>query len=278
MTWRALGAISALTLVPGRLAAGVSPREIVERSLQFETLFRILDLSPPPDYLCLVEMASRRVDAAGEPMPRFTWEMMNLYGETFQRLIRRNGEELLPDKARAEQARFDKVVEKRAHETPEARAKAERKFQTERTACLAEFMRTFDFELASLEAVGGRPAWVVEASPLPNRVPQCSELKTLGKFHFKIWIDQAESRWARLEGDNIAPVTGFLWPQRQSAGGIHFTSEQTRYGDGVWLRTKEQYKTNVKTLMLSFPMEMTVTYSGYRKFQADSHIVPVDGK
>jgi hypothetical protein len=35
---------------------------------------------------------------------------------------------------------------------------------------------------------------------------------------------------------------------------------------------------NVKTLMVSSPVEITITYSGYRKFQADSRILPVEGK
>jgi hypothetical protein len=309
MSLRVLVTIAALTLLPTFLAAvwaadlenrdqsnqssefrdampqsqtpTVSAREIVQRSLQFETLFGLFDFGPPPDYLCLVELAGRPVDAGGHPIHTGnTWEMMRLYGETFQRLIRKNGEELAPDKARAEQARFDKAVEKRAHETPEAQAKrqkAEGKVQAERDACREEFAGTFDFRLAGQEVVGGRPSWVIDASPVPNSAPRCGDLKTLSKFHFKIWIDQTEFRWARFEGDSIAPITWFLWP-RQPAGGIHLASEQTRYGEGVWLRTRDQYKMNFKTLMVSSPMEITITYSGYRRFQADSRILPVDGR
>ena len=137
-------------------------------------------------------------------------------------------------------------------------------------------MRTFDFRMSGAELIAGRLSWVVEAIPLANRMPRCGDLKTLSKFH--IWIDQVEFRWARLEGDNIAPIAGPLWPQRQSAGQLHMTSEQTRYGEGLWLRTREESKMKIKTMILSFPSEITITFSGYRKFQADSQIVPVEGK
>jgi hypothetical protein len=290
MRLRELAAISALALFPTSLAAAqaadlgnqkspaASAREIVQRSLQSETLFGFFDFGPPPDYLCLIELASRPVDARSQPMHiRDTWEAMSLYGETFQRLIRKNGEELAPDKARDEQARFDKAVERRVHETPQAQEKAGRKLQAERDACREEFLRTFNFRLAGQEVAGGRPSWVIDASPVPNSAPRCRDLKPLSKFHFKIWIDQTELGWARFEGDNIAPVAGFLWLGRQSAGQVYITSEQTRYGEGLWLRTREQLKANVKVLVSS-PVELTITYSGYRKFQADSRILPVDGK
>jgi hypothetical protein len=42
------------------------------------------------------------VDPSSQPFhTRDTWEAMSLYGETFLRLIRKNSEELAPDKARA---------------------------------------------------------------------------------------------------------------------------------------------------------------------------------
>lgn len=293
MSLRELATISALTLLPTALAIAqtadlqnqtpaVSAREIVQSSLRFETLFGLFDLGPPPDYLCVVELASGPVHASDRPIyVRDTWEMMSLYGETSERLIRKNGEDLAPNKARAEQARFDKAVNKRAHETPEAQAKrlkAERRFQAERDACREEFMRTFDFRLAGQEMIGGRPSWVIDASPVPNSAPRCADLKTLSKFHFKIWIDRTEFGWARIEGDNLAPASGLFWPGREPAGAMHLTSEQTRYGEGVWLRTSDRYTLNIKVLMVSGPVEITVTYSGYRKFQADSRILPADGK
>jgi hypothetical protein len=91
--------------MPQSQMAGMSAREIVQPSLRFETLFGLFDFAPPPDYLCLVEMAGRPVDPSVQPAHTGSaWEVMSLYGETFLRLIRRRGEELAPDKARAEQA------------------------------------------------------------------------------------------------------------------------------------------------------------------------------
>src|SRR5580698_1004876 len=131
------------------MAQGQAPeanvRDIVRQSLQFEMLFELFDFTPPPDYICEVEQERHRIDANGQPRDATseTHEVMRLYDATFERLIRKNGQELPPDKARVEQGRFDKAVEKRAHETPEAQAKrhkAEQKFQAERNVCRDEFM------------------------------------------------------------------------------------------------------------------------------------------
>jgi len=285
VSWRALAPVAALALFLFPLPAAqpnTDVREIVRRSLQFDTLFEMFDFVPPRDYLCLEEYAGHSMDANGQPGPAVfadTYEVIRLYDETFERLIRRNGRELSPDKARAEQARFDTAVGKRAHETPEARAKrlnAERKSQAERDVCRDEFLRTFDFQMAGTEVIGGRPAWVVEVNPLPHTAPHCADLRTFTRFRFKVWIDQTESRWARFEGDNIAPVAFGIILARAPAGGLHFTFEQTRYGDGAWLHSRDQYKINARMLLAHFPLEMTVTYTGCRKFHADSRIVSAD--
>jgi len=261
-------------------AAAVDVREIVRRSLQFETL----DLSPARDYVYLEDKEEHKLDAAGNTADTTTEtrEVLNLYGDTFERLIRKNGKDLPPDKARAEQARFDKAVDKRAHETPEAKAKreqAERKEQATDLACADEFLKAFEFRLAGTETVNGRAAWMVDAAPsaAPKAATtaQCGDVKMLARFRIKFWIDQAEYRWTRLEGDNFATVTWAKLLVRVPPGGVHIFYEQTRHEDGAWLPSLLQARMNAKVLLLAaFRVDVRFTYSGYHKFHAESRILP----
>lgn len=89
---------------------------IVQRSLEHESF----DMDPPllPDYTYTIEDEEKKLNADGsvKSTSSETREVMNLYGGHFERLVRKNGQDLPPDKARAEQARFDKAVEKRKRE------------------------------------------------------------------------------------------------------------------------------------------------------------------
>ena len=255
-------------------------RAAVQRGVKFESL----DLDPARDYIYVEDQVTRQLgpDGSVKETSSQTHEVMNLYDGTFERLIKKNGKNLPPDKARAEQAKFDKAVDKRAHESPDAKAKrleAKRKADAADLACSEEFMTLFQFRAAGEEQVRGRPAWMVELDPLANVAPRCGYLKPLSRFRIKIWIDQAEFRWVRWEADNIASVTWAKFRLRVPAQGAHITFSNQRHEDGSWLLSNLEVKMNAKALLFA-PLRFDVeyAYSGYRKFQADSRLVSADGK
>ncbi len=172
-------------------------------------------------------------------------------------------------------------MDKRAHETPEAKARreeAERKQAAEGLLCEREFFTVFDAHGIGTESVNGRPSWIVEVEPRANAKPNCSALKAFAKFRVKIWIDRQEYRAARMEADNIAPVTWGAFLVRLPAGGIHVEFEQQRHDDGVWLESREDDRMNAKALLfVPARLEILTTYSGYRKFKTDSRILPAGG-
>ncbi len=261
-------------------ASDAEARDALQRSLKFESL----DLSPARDYIYIEDQVTRTLapDGTVRTTTSQTHEVVNLYDASFERLIRKDGEELPPNKARAEQARFDKAVDKRAHETAEAKAKrqeAERKTAAEDLACDDEFMKLFTIRALGSEAVNGRPAWIAELNPLPNTAPRCTALKTLTKLRMKIWIDQTEYRWARLEADNIAPVTVMKLLFRAPTDGMHMAIETERHIDGAWLADHMRIRLNAKLLVLA-PLRADIvwTYSNYRKFQSEAHLLSPDGK
>jgi hypothetical protein len=240
---------------------GTNVRDIVQRSLKYESL----DLAPPRDYIYIEDEEERKLNADGsvKSVTKEAREVMHLYGAQVARVLRKDGQDLPPDKARAEQARFDRAVAKRSQEqanrTPEAKATrqgARRKQNAEQLLCEDEFLKMLDPRLAGSEAVNGR---------IPNTAPRCSALRVLTRFTFKLWIDQAEYRWARFEGDNIAPVSYGKILLRVPAKGLHLLIEQTRHEDGAWLESQDYVNLNAKLLpAASFRMDDRTTYSGYR--------------
>ncbi len=272
-------AVEAAVPPPSLPAAAPDVRDIVQRSLKYESL----DLAPPRNYIYIEDEEEKRLGADGsvKSVTSEAREVMHLYGAPVSRLIRKDGKELPPDKARAEQARFDKAVASRSqtqeHRTPEEKAKrqeARRKANAEELLCQDEFLKMFDPHLAGSETLNGRPAWIVELKPLPNAAPQCKDLKILTKFNFKVWIDQSEYRWARFEGDNVAPVSWGKILVRLPTEGLHLLIEQTRHDDSAWLESEEHVKVNARLLLAAaFRIDVRTTYSNYRKFQADSRVI-----
>lgn len=242
-----------------------------------------LDESGPKDYVYLEDehLKMLKKDGSSGTPEVTTREVMNLYGESFTRVVSKNGEPLSASKARTEQARFDKAVDQRAHETPEAKAKrleAARKSDAEQQACGAELMQVFKARLAGSETVNGRDAWLVELDPDPKAQPRCSYLKTVAKLRLKVWIDKQEFHAARWEADNIAPVTYGGLLIRFPTGGLHVVWEQRRHEDGVWLPLSSHITTNAKALLfVAFRVDVLTNYYNYRKFQSDSRILAVDG-
>ncbi len=99
-------------------------------------------------------------------------------------------------------------------------------------------------------------------------------MKKVKLFRLRIWIDQQEAQWARVEADNVAPVTvtGILF--RAPAGAMHITFEPVRRDDGAWLPARMLASVDVKVmLMAKLHLEIETSYSNYRKFQSESRIV-----
>jgi hypothetical protein len=74
----------------------------------------------------------------------------------------------------------------------------------------------------------------------------------------------------------VLPVTWGKLLVRLPAGGARLVVDQVRHEDGAWLPTRQQVRGIVKILVAATIREEEVTtYTGYRKFSADSTILPV---
>jgi hypothetical protein len=142
---------------------------------------------------------------------------------------------------------------------------------------------------------------VVEAIPADDYRPAGPEQEYARQFQMKLWIDMAEAQIVRVEsrvvGERAAidQTLGLSWsgssasPEfstvKQRVEVTHGTvndMEWTKVNDEAWLPARSYWKTAKMTIVglsskgkpLSFPTELTCTYSDYKKFRVDTRIVP----
>jgi hypothetical protein len=176
-------------------------------------------------------------------------------------------------KAKKEQDEMDKELAKREHMSDHDKAKLEKERAEER-AYLREIPDAFDFKIVGEDTVSGKPAWVIEATPIAGYKFKDSKAKILLKIHGKVWIDQSEYRWVKVEAEALDGFSFGLGLLKIEPGGS-FTFEQTRVNDEVWLPSRVYFRGEARLAYVKkMRAEVEVTYRDYKKFQTDSRILP----
>jgi hypothetical protein len=89
-----------------------------------------------------------------------------------------------------------------------------------------------------------------------------------------MWIDKAEYQWVRLEAETTDVISYGVFLARLNPG-AKLVFEQARVNDEVWLPRREWVRGSGRIgLVKKLAVEEEVTWSGYRKFSAESKIVP----
>jgi hypothetical protein len=133
----------------------------------------------------------------------------------------------------------------------------------------------YRFHLAGAESLNGRETYVIDAEPRPEYRPHLKEAGFFPKFRFRAWIDKNESEWIKLDIQCIDTVSFGLVLARLHKGS-RVVVEQTRVNDEVWLPQHVAVKVDARVALLKeFNIEQDVTYRDYKKFRADTKVVPV---
>ncbi|HKD02563.1 MAG TPA: hypothetical protein VKB77_09055 [Terriglobales bacterium] len=232
------------------------------------------------DYTYVEREEQHKLDGSGhtKSVESKTKEIMVLYGEPVERLIAKDDKPLSPTDTAKEDERIQKIVDKRRDESESERGKRLAKEQKEREddrRFVREVTDAYNFRLAGVENLNGRAAWVIDAEPRPGFQPHSKEAKILPKFRFRAWIDQADSEWVKLTADCIDTVSIGLVLARIHKGS-HIEIDQTRVNEEVWLPKHVAVKLDARlALLANINVEEEVTYRDYKKFRADTKIVPV---
>jgi hypothetical protein len=205
-----------------------------------------------------------------------TSEILQIYGETVEKLVAKNDKPLSEKGAAKEDARVQKIIDKRKNESDsdrEKRVKKEEKDREEGREFVKEVADAYNFRLLGTESIEGRDAWVIVAEPRPGYEPHKKEAKLLTKISGKIWIDKAEDQWVRLDTRVTETISFGLFLARLHEG-TRVVVEQTRVNEEVWLPKHAAIHVDVRLALLkNFDQDIDVTDRDYKKFRTGARII-----
>jgi len=185
--------------------------------------------------------------------------MIVVNGARFEQLMERNGQ--LP--STKEQKRSDDDLDKLKHETPGEKAARLRKDQENR-AFLRDVLEAFDFRLIGEEIVGGRPAYVLHATPRPGYHAHGKYAKMFSRVEGRLWVDKQDFGWIKVDGQVTQSFSMGLILARVERGS-HIILEQTCVGDAVWVPKRIEIRATARILFLkSLDIQRVLTYTDYR--------------
>ena len=232
------------------------------------------------DYTYIEHEEEHKLDGKGQvkSTETRTYEIMVLYEEPVRKLTARDDKPLSDKDSRKEDEKIQKVIEKRKSESEEDRNKRLQKQEKDREedrAFVKEIADAYNFRLAGVEEWEGRSTYVIDADPRPGYEPHMKNAKFLPKFRFRTWVDKAEMQWVKLDIQCIDTVSVGLFLVRLHKG-PNIQIEQTRINDEVWLPKHVALKLDARVALLKgLNVSEDVTYRDYKKFRAETKIVPM---
>ena len=232
------------------------------------------------DYTYIQREEEHKLDGKGEvkSSESRTYEIMVLYEEPVRKLIARDDKPLSDNDARKEDEKVQKIIEKRKNESEGDRRKRLEKQDKDREdgrRFVKEIADAYTFRFAGKENLGERETLVIDADPRPGYEPHMKEAKFLPKFRFRVWLDQNDKQWVKLDIQCIDTVSVGLFLLRVHKGSS-IQIEQVRVNDEVWLPRHVSLKLDARLALLKgLNMAEDVTYRDYKKFRTDTKILPV---
>ncbi len=202
-----------------------------------------------------------------------THDVLFLGGKRYEHLIEKDGKPLPPREARKEQEKFDKATAEASRVSPEERQRrfAEYTRQRERQRDSVQGIPdAYNFTMLGRPVIDGRPCYLIQAEPRPGYRGKNSNL--LRRMRGKLWIDQQDYEWVRVEAAVLDDINFGLFLAKLSKG-AEFRLERIRVNNEVWLPKKLTVKLSARALVKNFHFEQVTTYSDYRKYSADARIV-----
>ena len=200
-------------------------------------------------------------------------EMVPLAGTPFERLIMKDGHPLTPEERRKEDRKFEKALSQRENEPASEREARIRKYENER-AFIKDIPEAYSFSLLGEDNVEGRAAWLIRMTPRAGFVPAAPHAALLEHFEGKLWIDKEDFQWIKADARAIETVS-IGWIVARIGPGAHFTFEQTRVANGLWMPKRLTVAGLVRVMMVyGKSLNEEVMYSGYhleKQLQAGTH-------
>lgn len=253
------------------LCATVDPTDIVRRSVKKLEA----DWKAAPQYSYREHDIQEKLNDNGRVASKSlnTYQVILLDGSEYRRLIAHGGEPLSAEEKANEERKLNAERERREHESPAEREKRISLYEKERQQnqkMLLELVDAFNFRLHGQQTLNGRRTWVLDATPKPGYVPKSRETKVLTGMRGRMWIDQREDQWVKVQAKVIEPVS-FAFGFASVSPGTEFILEQAPIdgSGGLWLPKHFREQVNASILWFHHKTVQDETYSNYRPYKPE---------
>lgn len=244
-------------------------RRVAEKDLENDKRLR--------DYTYIEREEEHTLDGGGKvkKVESTTSEVLVIYGEQVERKIAKDDKPLSAEETKKEEARIQKIADKRKNESESERRKRLEKEEKERQddrKFVLEIADAYNFRLVGSEILDGRDTWVLDAEPRPGYEPKQREAKMLPKIKGRIWIDKAETQWVKLDVTTTDTISFGLFLARLHKG-TRIVVQTTRVNDEVWLPKHVSAHVDVRLALLkNYNEDVEQTYRDYKKFRTETKI------
>jgi hypothetical protein len=129
----------------------------------------------------------------------------------------------------------------------------------------------YDLKIVGQPEVNGRPTWQIRATPRKDyKGPHANVFRNV---EGTLWVDKRDGAWVRFEADTSDTISFGLFLARV-AKGTRISVERMRVNDEVWAPRVLSLKGSARiALVKSMNEEQESTYSDYKRYRTDAHIV-----
>ena len=208
-----------------------------------------------------------------------TWDVTLLEGSPYRRWIAHNGQPLSAADQRKEEEKLRQSIENRRHETGEQRqqriAEWHRKEEKQHEP-LHEIPDAFNLRFAADENIEGLDVYVIDGTPKPGYKPKTKNAFFLPKVKGRFWITKQGFQAVKIEFETLDTISWGGIVARVSKG-TKVRVELTRVNNEVWLPKRILVAGSARVLLVKgYTGELDLTYSGFKKFTVDSHVVSME--
>ncbi len=206
-----------------------------------------------------------------------TYDVTILYDEPYERRIRKDDKPLTGKEEKKEEDKLQKFTSEREHESANEHTKRLAKFEKERKeerAFASDVLNAYDFKLVGEDQLDGHDVYVVEANPRKDFHPTQPHADILSKLRGKVWIDQKDYGWVKVQAETLDTISWGLFILRIHKG-TQMEFKEVRINDEIWLPSQIQLNGAARfALVAGGNFDLDMTFSNYKKFTSGARILP----
>jgi len=269
--------LTPLAFSAGHDVSALTVQEIVRRSV----IANSKDWNSQPQYAHREFDLKSKVDSSGTAHPQQSkvYEVSMIEGSPYSRLVGLNNEPLRGAPAAQEEIKLQREIERRQHESMDARQARVQKYKASRAEehmLMQQMAEAFNFKLVGEENVEGAECYVLDASPRPDYQPPVERARVLTGMRGRLWIEKNEFHWVKVQAEVISPVEFGLFIA-QVKPGTKFELQQAPVGN-VWLPKCFTESVNASVLgLVGYRTKEEEHYSDYHlnQLSAGTHLMTV---